>query len=257
VVRERSGREYECFGYLLHLSICLAANGQLAQAARIADETAASAATMPGSDGRFHYNATIRAMNARAGEIKAQTIRIAEQARQRVLDLGRQALDEGADPIEAAGRQRHDSRRDAAAEIAAQPPWPSLADGRLLWWPHAEYTKLVRQVPDLTGILGSTWREHTTPVETFAAAATTAGSSAPQVRLAHADFAIFAAYLEKTGADPRLSTVQTAFTRHAGAGYAYPARWPPGGRFACWCGSHKKYQHCCGASPAATSKRRR
>ena len=67
--------------------------------------------------------------------------------------------------------------------------------------------------------------------------------------LALAGFTKFTAYLENSAADPRLSHVQTAFTRHAGAGYHYPARWPPGRRYPCWCGSHRKYPRCCGSQP--------
>jgi len=265
VVHERPGSEYEHFGYLLYLHYCLAWNGQLAQATRIADETAASAASLPGSDGRFHLNATVRALDRQAGELKAETVAIAERARERLLEFRRQAAGEGVDPVEAAARRRRGARLDAAAEIDGHQPWPALVDDRLLWWPCAEYGRLVRQVAGVADILGSPWREHTARVESFLAAVapgtagaapTPAGTGAAQVLLAHADFAKFVAYLERTGADPRLSTVQTAFTRHAGAGYAYPARWPPGKRYPCWCGSQKKYQRCCGA-PASTSNGRR
>jgi hypothetical protein len=263
-VRERPGSEYQLFGNLLELSSRLAVNGHFAQATRIADEGAASAASMPGSDGRFHLDATVRAVDRRLGELKAKIVDLAEMAREQVLDIRRMAAGDGADMVEVAARTRLAVRRDAAAEIAAQRPWPALVDDRLLWWPHAEYGRLVRQVPEVADILGSTWREHTARVESFlaaaapataGAAATTPGTGAAQMLLAHADFAKFVAYLQNTGADPRLSTVQTAFTRHAGAGYAYPARWPPGRRFPCWCGSPKKYQRCCGA-PASKGNAR-
>ncbi|HEV2240328.1 MAG TPA: SEC-C domain-containing protein [Streptosporangiaceae bacterium] len=264
-VRERPGSEYQLFGHLLELSVSLVGDGHLAQATRIADEMAASAASMPGSDGRFHLDAAVRAVNARAGELKAKIVTIAEMAREELMEIRRQAEGEGADPVEAAARRRLAVRRDAAAEIDAQRPWPALVDDRLLWWPRAEYGRLVGQVPEVADILGSTWREHTARVESFlaaaapataGAAATTPGTGAAQMLLAHADFARFVAYLQNTGASPRLSTVQTAFTRHAGAGYAYPARWPPGRRFPCWCGSPKKYQRCCGALVSKGNGRR-
>jgi hypothetical protein len=95
----------------------------------------------------------------------------------------------------------------------------------------------------LRGSLGGLWRE----LESFMTAADTPGSTEPL--LAHADFTKFTAYLENSAADPRLSPVQTAFTRHAGAGYHYPARWPPGRRYPCWCGSHRKYPRSCGSQP--------
>jgi len=78
--------------------------------------------------------------------------------------------------------------------------------------------------------------------------ADTPGSTEPLL-LAHADFTKFTAYLENSAADPRLSPVQTAFTRHVGAGYHYPAHWPPGRRYPCWCGSHLKYPRCSGSQP--------
>ena len=106
VARERPGSEYVHLGYLYSLWFYLASNGQLAQATRIADEMAASAAAMPGSDGRFHLNATVRELDARAGEIKAQAMTMAERARQRVLEFQRQAADEGVDPVQAATRRR-------------------------------------------------------------------------------------------------------------------------------------------------------
>src|SRR5262249_18804534 len=125
--------------------------------------------------------------------------------------------------------------------------------------------RLVRQVPEVADILGSTWREHTARVESFlaaaapataGAAATPPGTTAARRLLAPPGFAKFVASLEKTGADPPRATWQMAFARHAGAVYAYPARWPPGRRFACWCGSPKKYQRCCGA-PASKGNGRR
>jgi len=256
VVREQPGREYLYTGYMLWLSSWLAANGHLSQATRLADEAGASAASTPGSDGKFHYNATIRELDKRAGELKSEVISAAEGNREKILDMERRAAGEGADPVQDAVRRRHEARRDAAAEIAGQRPWPALVDDRLLWWPRGEYDRLVRHVPDLAGVLGETWREHTTRVESFLSA--TAGPvGSTTLLLAHADFPKFAAYLTRSAADPRLSTVQTAFTRHSGAGYHYPARWPPGRRYPCWCDSHRKYQNCCGAAAAITSTRRR
>lgn len=40
-------------------------------------------------------------------------------------------------------------------------PWPALFGSCLLWWPEAEYQRIVRQVPDIRSVLGATWREHT------------------------------------------------------------------------------------------------
>jgi hypothetical protein len=52
-------------------------------------------------------------------------------------------------------------------------------------------------------------------------AADTPGSTEPLLP-AHADFTKFTAYLENSAADPRLSPVQTALTRHVGRGLPLP-----------------------------------
>jgi hypothetical protein len=41
-----------------------------------------------------------------------------------------------------------------SALLADSPPWPGVVDGRLLWWPDAEYQRLVAQVPDVRYVLG-------------------------------------------------------------------------------------------------------
>lgn len=54
-----------------------------------------------------------------------------------------------------------------------------------------------------------------------AAEATPVESGATQLSLATAGYDKFVAYLERTGADPRLASVMTAFTEHAGTGYEH------------------------------------
>jgi hypothetical protein len=137
--------------YLVAVSLWLAAHGYLPQATRLAAVAVADAARMRGSDGKFHHNATIRELDKRAGQLKAQAITTAGNAREKILDIARHAATDGADPVQTAAGRRRDARREAAGEIAAQPPWPALVDRRLLWWPAAEYDRLVRQVPDIAG----------------------------------------------------------------------------------------------------------
>lgn len=87
---------------------------------------------------QVHYNATIRELDKRAGQLKAHAITTAGNAGRRSW------ISRGMPPT---GRTR--CRRQpvtagtpggrAAGEIAAQPPWPTHADRRQLWWPAAEY----------------------------------------------------------------------------------------------------------------------
>src|SRR5215469_12724005 len=94
----------------------------------------------------------------------------------------------------------------------------------LLWWPCAEYGRVVRQVPELRDVLGAPWRGHTARVESamaaMAAEAARTSSGATQRSLAAAQYERFAGFLERTGADPRLAVVMTAFTEQAEASAA-------------------------------------
>lgn len=234
-VRGRSDA-YGLLGSLLEVSLGLAALGQFDRALRIVGEIA-RASGGPDRRGRAGLNQRIS--------------RIAELARQEVLTLQQEAQAAGADLAdrEATREQRDSSRADLAQQAASQPPWPALAGSCLLWWPSAEYDRVVRQVPELRDVLGSPWRGHTARVEEAMTAARTVpgGSGATRPSLAAAEYEKFIQYLERTGADPRLAAVMTALTEHAGAGYEHPVPWPPGRRDPCWCGSKKRYQRCCAA----------
>jgi hypothetical protein len=228
---------YGLLGSLLQVSLALAGLGQFEPALRIVDETIKGTPTQSNRGGRSDLNTRI--------------IRIAELARQEVLALQQEVQAAGTDLADReAMRERRDMQRaDLTGHASSQPPWPALAGSYLLWWPSAEYSRVVRQVPELRDVLGSPWRGHTARVEQAMANAnaTSASGGATQRGLAAAEYEKFVQYLERTGADPRLAAVMTAFTEHAGAGYKHPARWPPGRRDSCWCGSKKRHQRCCGA----------
>jgi hypothetical protein len=231
---------YGLLGSLIAASLGLAELGQFEPALRIVDETIEGTPTQSNRRGR--------------GDLNVRIIRIAELARQEILSLRQDTQAAGIDLADRdAMRERRDMQRAELTEQASsQPPWPALAGSCLLWWPSAEYSRVVRQVPELREVLGWPWRGHTARVEqamanAAAANTTPASSGATQPSLAAADYEKFVQYLGRTGADPRLAAVMTAFTEHAGAGYKHPARWPPGRRDPCWCGSKKRYQRCCAA----------
>ena len=140
---------------------------------------------------------------------------------------------------------------------SALAPWPAPFGSCLLWWPEAEYQRIVRQVPDVRTVLGATWRDHTAKVESaMLALASTAPVSRPGgatgYTLAPADFEHFCGYLGLARADPRLATTMTGFTAHY-IGLAesdpddirQPVPWPPAERSRCWCGSNAPYRRCC------------
>jgi hypothetical protein len=133
-----------------------------------------------------------------------------------------------------------------SAVVADSPPWPALADGRLLWWPEGEYERLVAQVPDLRILLGATWQQHKAKVEaTLRAFSCLQPDARVALSLVRAEFMAYGLFLELAGSDPRLPEPLTAFTSFA-ADHQKPRRWPPRRLDRCWCGSDLRYARCCG-----------
>jgi tetratricopeptide (TPR) repeat protein len=226
-------------GSLIKASLGLADLGQFEPALRIVDRTIERTQALP--------------HRGRHGDLNVRIIRLAELTRRQILALQQEAQASGTDLTDRrAGRRRRDaSRAELSEQASSQPHWPTLAGSCLLWWPSAEYDRVIRQVPELRDVLGSPWRGHTARVEqamaNAAAIAVPASGGAARLSLAAAGYERFVHFLEQSGGDPRLAGVMTAFTEQAGAGYNHPARWPPGQRDPCWCGSKKRYHRCCGA----------
>ncbi len=200
---------YPAVGGLMALSLRLAGYGYFDQALRIADETLAVAR------GRSLPAARL----SRSAGLAERVIRLAELAREQILEFQQDAAEAGAGLT---------GLRPAPAGPGGygEPPWPALAGHCLLWWPRAEYLRVVRQVPELRAIA------------TVQATLTAASMTEPgQLTLTPAEFGRFAQYLENTRADPRLAGVMTAFTQQADPAYRHPAPWPPRRRSPCWCGS--------------------
>jgi hypothetical protein len=224
---------YGLLGSLMEMSLRLASLGHFDLAVRIADE--------------------VVARNRRRGGLSVRITLLFETTRENVVDFQRAAQAAGVDLADRQAMGHGIGRRlaEPAEGISSQPPWPALAGSRLLWWPCAEYGRVVRQVPELRDVLGAPWRGHTARVESamaaMAAEATRTSSGATQPSLAAAQYEKFAAFLERTGADPRLAVVMTAFTEQAEAEYLDATGWPPGRRDRCWCGSKKRYHRCCAA----------
>jgi hypothetical protein len=134
------------------------------------------------------------------------------------------------------------------ALVAASAPWPAVVDGRLLWWPDAEYQRLVTQVPDVRSVIGATWQQHRAKVEsTLRAFRHLQPDHRVALSLARAEFRAYVRFLQRAGSDPRRPEPLTAFTGFA-AEHQEPVRWPPRGLDRCWCGSGRKYSRCCGSA---------
>jgi SEC-C motif len=211
----------------------LVRGGQYEQAQRMADDAISAASTWD-----------------KRGIYKTLEVERATTGREKVYQEVRQATGEGgtADP-------GHDllSRPERRYD---EPPWPAVIKGRLVWWPAAEYRRMVRQLPGLAVILGGPWAAHATSVEAALR------SAAPgRIWLSAGDFGEFTRFVTEQAADPRAAATMTAYTaltfrpaddrRLGGASVASafrkPARWPPRRRQPCWCGSGREYRECHGA----------
>jgi hypothetical protein len=184
---------------------------------------------------------------------------VLQDAKKRAARLRSMMTADGRDPDDpAAARERMWTRPADAATVPAYPAWPTGVEGRLVWWPDGDYTRLMRQLPELATLLGTSWRSHTARVQ-----AAMTGSASPAVgddrltgsavrphSLVAAEFGQFARFLEWSRADPLASSTMTAFGALA-TKLPAPVRWPPKDRAPCWCGSGARYRDCCARRGAA------
>jgi tetratricopeptide (TPR) repeat protein len=113
--------------------------------------------------------------------------------------------------------------------------------GDLLFWPRAEFDRLLAQVPALSQAYGETWDEHRARLQRELVRQAGLGRTGQRVLTGSADGLIGYARPDGDPADPK--------TR---AGYAGQLAlgsgqitWPPERNGACWCGSGNKYKKCC------------
>jgi hypothetical protein len=229
-------REAGLPGRFVALSLLFAANGHYPQGMRIAEACEASVA----------------AAGRRMGALGPRLTKLAAAAKQEITAMQQRNAADDADPDTArAARARREQQgaAQAAASAMRQPPWPALAGEFMLWFPEDQYGRLTGQLPELAGVLGASWREHTARVEGALAehAAAPAATGGQKLMLAAGDSWTYADFAEHSGADPRLAPVLTAYTGQAAKGLDAQAPWPPGRRDKCWCGSGQRYQRCCGA----------
>jgi hypothetical protein len=218
------------------------------------DEALAAADGMADPSARTTRNRGIAARS------QASAIRdVLQDAKKRAASLRSMMTADGRDPDDpAAARERMWTRPAAAATVTSYPAWPTGVEGRLVWWPDGDYTRLMRQLPELAAMLGASWRSHTARVQAAMTGSAspaagddrTAGSAARAHSLVAAEFGQFARFLEWSRADPLAGSTMTAFGALAPK-LPTPVRWPPKDRAPCWCGSGVRYRDCCARRGAA------
>jgi len=131
--------------------------------------------------------------------------------------------------------ERLESRlADTAAAAAAS------ADD-LLFWPRAEFDRMVAQWPALSESYGGTWDEHRARLERELVRS--AGTGRTGLTLLPGSVAGLIGFAGRDGApaDPK---TRAGYAGRLAAGTGW-INWPPERNEPCWCGSGSKYKKCC------------
>ncbi|GAA3280073.1 SEC-C domain-containing protein [Dactylosporangium vinaceum] len=139
------------------------------------------------------------------------------------------------------GRQ-HDAHDNLAERLESRLAVAGAAAGAeaaddLLFWPQAEFARLVEQWPELTEAYGATWDEHRARLER-------AMVRAPGGTLLEGKVDGLAAFAAKNDGTPADAKTRAGYADRLAAGAGHIA-WPPERNGACWCGSGNKYKKCC------------
>jgi tetratricopeptide (TPR) repeat protein len=147
----------------------------------------------------------------------------------RELDAPHDELDHLADQLEDAARHLLDADEEY--------------DGTaVLFWPNAEFERLVLRWPVLAKVYGDGWDEHRTRLERVLVRLAESGGT----RLALLDGAVdeLAVYASRRREDPTDAEVRQGYVKRLQDNPRARA-WPPQRNAACWCGSGAKYKKCC------------
>jgi tetratricopeptide (TPR) repeat protein len=137
----------------------------------------------------------------------------------------------------------HDAHDSLAEKLEtrlanASAPATAAADDDLLFWPRAEFDRLVTQWPALTQAYGVDWDEHRAHLERELVRRAGAGQTGLTLRTG--TVAGLTGFAGKDG-DPADPKTRAGYARQLTGHLA----WPPERNDPCWCGSGNKYKKCC------------
>jgi hypothetical protein len=112
----------------------------------------------------------------------------------------------------------------------------------VLFWPRAEFDRLLERWPILAESYGRSWDEHRTTVQRGLVLWSESGRTGLALLAGSADE--LADYCGRNDGDPTDAQVRQSYAQHLGD-HRDGAAWPPGRNEACWCGSTRKYKKCC------------
>ncbi|WP_432837843.1 SEC-C metal-binding domain-containing protein [Dactylosporangium sp. CA-092794] len=131
---------------------------------------------------------------------------------------------------------RLESELTGRAEAAAAEPTA------LVFWPRAEFDRLLSQWPALTDTYGPDWDEHRARLERELVRLADAGR--PGLTLLTGSIDGLSGFAGRRGEDPADLQVHAGYAEHL-AGQPGQIPWPPARNEPCWCGSGNKYKKCC------------
>lgn len=113
----------------------------------------------------------------------------------------------------------------------------------MLFWPEAEFARLLRVWPVLAAVYGQTWDEHRTSLELSLVVCAETG---PEVALLAGAVDGLASYAERTGQNPTDQQTRRHYVHSLHEqSFMTELIWPPSRGEACWCGSGLTYRECC------------
>jgi hypothetical protein len=111
----------------------------------------------------------------------------------------------------------------------------------LLFWPRAEFDRVLAQWPELSPAYGGSWDEHRARLERELVGLAGAGRTGLALLPGSVDGLIGFAGADGEPADPK---IRAGYARQLAAGPGQIS-WPPERNEPCWCGSGSKYKKCC------------
>lgn len=111
----------------------------------------------------------------------------------------------------------------------------------LLFWPQAEFDRLITQWPALAESYGADWDEHRARLERELVGL--AGTGRTGLTVLPGSIAGLTAFAGADG-DPADAQTRAGYARQLAAGTEHIS-WPPERNEHCWCGSGLKYKKCC------------
>ena len=138
----------------------------------------------------------------------------------------------------------HDEMADRMREAAygIEPDDEEIDGQGLLFWPKAEFDRLLLRRPALADAYGRTWDEHRARLERELAARDRAGETGLVLFAGSADG--LASFATRQGGDPADVGVRLGYAAQQETVSGWVA-WPPARNGPCWCGSGGKYKKCC------------